>query len=193
MIWGILSEAQKLALKPHIAGKVVHDLGAGTCDLSVELCSLGAKHILAYDTNPSLSVKKPDNLTVRKKSFQDLLGTLQPEIVFVSWPTIAEGDCTALTFLASRAKKVIYLGKCMDGMMCGTNKFFSIIICSELLEHVPDRRNTMLITGNSLPEAREWVPEEVAGIYRDKIYYYDEEYGDDTSSESEPGVWSVFW
>jgi len=168
MGFGVLSEAQKLAITPFVKGFLVHDLGAGDLQLSEELVRLGAKLVVAIDGKPYRG-QAPRNVTPITACFDEYHGLIRT--AFVSWPrnTFDFG----LVRLIERAHFVLYLGKNSDGSACGFPQFWEVLRAREVLTHVPDRENTLIVYGHKQIQ-RPIIPEEYAALYQERIWTYEE-------------------
>lgn len=163
--------SQLEAIRSVVAGRRVHDLGAGDCSLSVMLLELGATHVTAIDKHPIERVHPPvakrmgtGQLKFEQTSFEQLEQTdVAIDVAFVSWPNNYNYD-TALANLAQRAQTVVYLGSNYDYCACGGPHFFEQMVRRKLLAHVPDKQQTLIIVGEGLPNRRAPVGEEIAGI-----------------------------
>lgn len=156
MDWGSLNKEQAKAIRPHVKGKTVWDLGAGDLTLSYQLLKLGAEKVVAVEkeeTHPSRS----QAVEVQRKYFEQVLET--PEVVFVSWP--ANRRDVGLLRLVQNARTVIYLGCNTDYTCCGDRSFFTELSQREVLAYVPERRNSLLVVGHTRmirpPTEQEWI------------------------------------
>lgn len=157
MAYGKLSDAQRDALRPHVSGLKVHDLGAGTCELSRELLDLGATSVVAIDTQDMPFVDR------RIERVQDPFQLYRDPIsvAFVSWPINREDR--GLMRLVREAKKVVYLGKNTDGVMCGWPGLFNELVKRKVLAYIPERKNTLIVYGGQSHSKRKFLGEEHAG------------------------------
>lgn len=160
-----LSPAQRAVVARHVSGRRVHDLGAGDCSLSVELIGLGAMEVVAIDKEAMPRVDIPELRQVRSK-FLDVAAALvekPAEVAFVSWPV--NNNVPGLVTILSEAEKVIYVGKNTDGSACGWPGLFKIaLVTREILDHVPERRNTLIVYGGFSEGDRPLVSEEIAAL-----------------------------
>lgn len=140
---GRVSEAQQSVVTEYVRGQIVHDYGAGNLDLSLLLLRLGAEHVVAVDelVRPS-SRNYPPRLTVVKSKFADYSKT--SEVAFVSWPV---NWPMGLHVLLERTPRVIYLGSNTNGNACGYPKMWLQLAGREVLAHVPDAHNTLIVYG----------------------------------------------
>lgn len=156
MPYGYLSSEQEATLTSFIDGKVIHDLGAGDLVLSCRLIALGASKVIAVDK------KKPSNTDPKvfytESSFAHFTDPVS--VAFVSWPPLY--DCF-VEKVTQRAEMVIYLGKNTDGFLCGSLGFFNNLLRRRLLAYVPDRKNVLLVAGES-GEGRQLTGDEYAAI-----------------------------
>lgn len=159
MSYGTLTPEQEAALRPYVAGRVVHDLGAGDLTYARRLLDLGAQEVVAIDKERSFVSSVP-GITYRQAYFHEVepgLGT-----VFLSWPV--NWNDRALLLHALSAHTLVYLGKNTDGTACGTPALFEAMVHRALLAYVPDPRNCLVITGPIQAHARTPTPEERAGM-----------------------------
>lgn len=171
MPYGRLSDSQEKAVRPHIAGKVVHDLGCGDLYLSSWLAEAGAEKVIAIDRYPPVTLRKPAKVEVVVSYYADYLEPV--DTVFVSWP-INWYD-VGLLWMVRTAQTVIYLGSNLDGNACGFREMFQHLLGREVLAHVPSRQNTLIIYGRQVIE-REAVPEEFAALNQERMYAFREVY-----------------
>jgi hypothetical protein len=83
---------------------------------------------------------------------------------------------SGLLWLLSRFKTVIYLGKNTDGRACAWPGFFDEMSHRPVLDHIPDRRNTLIVWGKKDKNLkREFLLEEVAGMDWSKCYSFVDE------------------
>lgn len=159
---GCLSPAQSEALIPFIRGRSVVDLGAGEGDLSEWLAENGAAKVVAVDKTPPGpgSYLHPAIYCVTGRF--DALSDLVPDIAFVSWPVNQQQS--GLFRILRNARMVIYLGKNTDGSSCGHPDMFEDMLRRELLVYLPERRNSLIVAGKSIPRPRKPTGEERAGI-----------------------------
>ena len=169
MSYGTLNTAHRKALRKALRGKIVHDLGAGDLELSRELLTLGASRVYAIDKMEHRG-RLGRGLHYKRSYFHDLRGPL--DTIFLSWPINHD---VGLAPLLRAAKTIVYLGKNTDGMMCGTPDIFATMICRELLDYVPDRKNCLVIVGRPLGTPREPTGEELAGLTMPVNFYYYED------------------
>lgn len=169
--YGRLSPAQLETLAPYVRGRVVHDLGAGTCRLSGELVGLGAAHVVAIDVQARPRGVLPAGVSFVQAGFHAVSGTL--DVAFVAWP-IQDGFCGCCGFSGSRclvralhgARTVVYLGRNGNGIGCGGPALFEHFAERDLLAHVPARHNDLLVLGtwHRGSELRSLTPEEERGL-----------------------------
>lgn len=164
MSYARLSPEQTEALRRHVKGRVVHDLGAGLCNLSVALLDLGAKRVIAIEKEKMPVLDRPGLVQVRA-SFQDAAGSEDVEhawgraeierarefvrsidVAFLSWPP--NYPVPGLLDLLERARSVVYVGKNTDSSACGWGRLFRLaLIPRRVLAHVPDPKNTLIVYG----------------------------------------------
>lgn len=159
MAFGKLSDDQREAVREHVRDRVVHDLGAGSCELSCELLNLGAKSVVAIDTKEIPFVdRRIKRIRTAFECYREPIS-----VAFVSWPINQEDP--GLPRLLRGAKKVIYLGKNTDGTMCGWPELFLDVLAKRKVEvYLPERKNTLIIYGAKLRARRKsLLGEESAG------------------------------
>jgi len=163
--YGRLYPSQRNFVEHAVRGKVVHDLGAGFLGLAHELLNLGATEIIAIDR-----FEMPE-ATANIKRLQGYFHDYHEPIdtAFVSWP-INWQDLGLLEAI-DRASTVIYLGSNHDGNMCGFHEFWAHLRQREVLAHVPERRNTLIVYGPKHVE-REELPEEHAALNTEVMWSY---------------------
>jgi hypothetical protein len=171
-MYGWLSELQKKVLANHVCGRTVWDMGAGDCILAQDLLDLGARRIRAVDKEPLVS-ELDERVEYTQAYFKDL-PVEERGVLFLSWP-INRKDPALVDHVAA-AQIVVYLGSNMDNNACGSPDLFDHLVCRELLAHVPERKNTLLIYGGPIPR-RELVPEELAALDQSVVYNFHKEYG----------------
>jgi len=168
---GQLNEAQREALKPFVADKVVHDFGAGNCLLAHVLLELGAKRVICIDrhTMPPPETERVETWEGHYEDFREHAKSV--DVALMSWPV--NWTCCLEPFVWG-ARVVIYLGKCTDGSMCGYDGLWRALTAQEVLAHVPDRMNTLIVYGpDSRPDSRLY-PEEHAGVHTERMWGYEE-------------------
>lgn len=166
MPFGRLNTQQREALKPHVLASIVHDLGAGDLSLAGDLVRLGAQQVVAIDKEPYRRRPGPgiNTVTCYFENYPGLVDTS-----FVSWPknTFDMG----LLNLVRRSRIVAYLGTNTGGTACGFTQMWHHLSNREVIEHVPDEFNTLIIYGPS-QQRRKYLPEEYAGIFTDRMWLY---------------------
>lgn len=170
--YGRLSDAQRELLRPFVAGRVVHDLGAGTGALSLILLELGAAHVVAIDKE--LAPINSPKVTSVECYFDEYRSDDPIDTVLVSW--IPNYPTPGLSFLASLAKQVIYLGKNTDGSSCGTRELMVGLLSRHVLAHAPERPNTLTVYGPDQGRLidRPLTGEEFASIYSFNMLSFEE-------------------
>lgn len=170
--FGRLSDAQRELLRPFVAGRVVHDLGAGSGALSLILLELGATHVVAIDKE--LGLQTHDLVTSVECYFDEYSSDDPIDTVLVSW--IPNYPTPGLSFLASLAKQVIYLGKNTDGSSCGTRELMVGLLSRHVLAHAPERQNTLTVYGESQGRYvdRQVTGEEYAALYETRMISFAE-------------------
>jgi len=168
---GQLSSLQEAALRKHVTGKVVHDLGAGDLELSHRLIALGAERVVAVD---KIFICKPWDSRVQ--IVQDYFHCFHdaPEVAFLSWPP--NWPDHGLNLIVWRAPTVIYLGKNTDGISCGGPALFRDLVEREVLDYSPHPTNTLIIYGEAKfgHQPRPLRGEEKGAIHQERIWDYEE-------------------
>jgi hypothetical protein len=168
MSYGKLNAAQVDVVRQFVAGHDVLDLGAGDLGPAQRLLDCGAERVYALDSH--LPPKSPnERIILDTRYYHDYGGS--PEIAFVSWPCNWRED--SLTAIIRRASIVIYLGKCTDGTLCGSESFWQTLLQREVLAYSPDRANTLIVYGPGKVQ-RPILGEERGGLYTDRIWSYEE-------------------
>ncbi len=170
MPYGRLSRAQREAVSRIVTGKVVWDLGAGDGALGALLRLVGAERVIAIEKSPVCDYfTHCPSVELRQLRFDEVEDESMP-LVFLSWPN--NHETPGLARIVRNAETVIYLGKNTDGTSCGWPRLFEELAQREVVCHVPQRANTLIVYGARRVE-RERLPEEQAGIdiYSD-IYSY---------------------
>ena len=168
MSFGRFVTSQRDVVQRHVRDAAVCDLGAGNLELSRELLDLGAASVHAIDKRDQPEIDPwPDRLRYTKTYFNTVRGPF--DVLFLSWP--ANVLDPEVLRLIQTARKVVYLGKCTDGSMCGHPALFGLLIRRRLLDYVPDRANCLIVVGESLPKPRAPTGEELAGLLVDSIMY----------------------
>jgi len=174
MPFGNILPFQAERIRPHVRARRVHDLGCGhDLSISYELLEMGAKTVVAVDTYAPDKIdrlkRNEQAVSYTQDSFESYVDLV--ETAFVSWPSSRHSP--GLIRLLSSASTVIYLGTCMDGLLCGSPELFRHLATREVLEHEPDRHNTLIVYGEKKVN-RSLLPEELAGIDLSRIYFFDE-------------------
>jgi hypothetical protein len=174
---GFLSPKQVKALKPFVEGRTVHDLGAGDLILANQLWDMGAVRVYAIDKSQMPDTAKP-GVTPIVSYFSQYEGPFDKadrheviDTAFVSWPVNWPEE--GLVKLVSRSNFIIYLGKNTDGAACGDIRLFNVLVKREVLAHVPEYRNTLIVYG-VLEVERDLLPEERAACDPGRLYSYAE-------------------
>lgn len=165
---GHITPAMADVLQPHVSGKHVHDLGACDLRLSMALVTVGAEKVTAVDRNPMPTLEAYPEIEPHQSHFDDFIGS--PRIAFVSWPV--NWPC-GIPRLIRNAEKVIYLGKNTDGLCCADPQFWDMVTRREVLDHVPNEANTLIVYGKESGR-RSLLPEEMAAVYTEKMWSFAE-------------------
>lgn len=170
MSCGILTPEQAEAVSKHVSGKVVWDVGSGDLALASKLVDLKAARVVAVDKENDETLKPPAaRIMVRKLLFAECQGV--KDVTFLSWPPNHQ---RGLDMVVSTSDVVIYLGKCTDGIMCGTPAMWHELKRREVLCVLPDSRNTLIVYGPGYDDQRKLLLEEVAGLDHSRTYSFDE-------------------
>lgn len=164
--FGRLSAVQSRAVADVVRGRVVYDLGCGMGLLSHVLVGLGASRVVAVDQQaldrPCFSSK----ISYRVQSYRNLDDIIP--CAFVSWPDWEGGEALAKHSVIDLVTgPVVYLGKNSDGVVCGSRRFWQSITKREVLAHIADRRNTLIVYGPRREPERRLYFEEWAGLTMD--------------------------
>ncbi len=170
MGFGYLSKAQKLAIKPYVSGCEVLDLGAGDLSLSRDMLRFGATHVVAIDKE--IGPRPPKLVTKILASFTGYAArTTEPiQVALISWPV--NWPVPGLVELVAWSNIVIYLGTNSDGNACGFSELWKSLSKRTVIEHVPERENTLIIYGRDTLE-RENLPEEWAALNQENIWSFE--------------------
>lgn len=152
--YGYLTPEMKKAIRPHVKGKLVVDLGAGDLTNARMLARMGAD-VIAIDKEPM-----PEHPTILtwQSTFEDF-ERLQPsvEVAFVSWP--CNWRQHGLGNIIDRARCIIYLGLNDNKFTaCGGPGFWAAATRHQLLKSIDHPKNNLLIWGEvprSAPYHRE--------------------------------------
>lgn len=171
---GTLSERQEEVVAGFVAGKIVHDLGAGDLQLAHRLLVLGATQVIAVDKERCTTVTP--QITCVRATFDEWLSRRESpaDVIFLSYPI--NHRLLALLQLVEEARLVVYLGKNTDGTVCGWPGLFAHFLRRDLLAYVPERRNSLAVYGGHLESYRHPKGEELAGLSTDvsRILSYEE-------------------
>jgi hypothetical protein len=167
--YGALTASQEAVLVKYVRGRVVTDLGSGDLSLTTRLLEMGAEHVHCIDKEAKPYRKTwPTNLSYKQTYFHDMRQTAPMDVAFMSWPVNHQ---TGLESVIERAQVVVYLGCNTGGSACGTPDLFKMMVQRELLDYVPDRRNSLLVVGKRLEAPRRPTGEELAGISSFSDYF----------------------
>lgn len=158
MTFWSLNAKQREALKPYVAGKVIHDLGCGDMTLSEEVIRLGALSVHAIDKDPPLR-HAPKGVTFHRARFIEVLEPI--DVALISWPPNYE---CGLDKPVSNARSIIYLGANFNGLTCGTVRLFGTLARRNVEAYVPDRENVLTVYGSPIDHSRGLTGEEAAGL-----------------------------
>lgn len=182
--WSLTKE-QAEVVRALVVDRNVVDLGAGDLSFSEQMVKFGARSVRAIEP------REPRWGHVLGPKIQLIQATMKEtppqkaDVALVSWPSTYSPLTWEYTPHFDQADTVIYVGNNVDGTACGTATLFQYFLTRELIEHVPDRRNTLLVYAGKCPE-RQPVGEELAGMTHSHIMTYDELYGT-TATKGSPG------
>lgn len=136
------------AIAPFVKGKVVYDLGAGTCEKAVQLQKLGAE-VFAFDK--AAMARVPQGIKFRQTYFEPLAEEMEAndttvDVAFLSWPQ--NYTIPGLREILWRSRVVIYLGSNTSGSSCGFPMMWADLVDRKKLTWVEDRRNTLIVYGD---------------------------------------------
>jgi hypothetical protein len=172
MSYGKLSRAQSEALKPFVR-EWIFDIGAGDLELSHELLRLGAVGVTAIDKEFHVQERQPNwRLDLWKWDYDSDLMSGPVTLPFVSWPV--NHFSAGLMRFAAQCKSLIYLGSNTDGNACAFPLWFELLLYREVLLHVPEPTNTLIVYGPFMTSPREPLPEEYAAIHRERVLRFGE-------------------
>lgn len=141
---GTLTREQSNVLAAFVRDRVVHDLGAGTDELSDLLVEYGAEKVIAID-KAWLGREASPKVEVHNCYFHKFSGP-DPDIAFLSWPVNWKVD--GLIEILEKARLVIYLGTNTGGSACGWPDLFEHLLRRSIVAHAPDWRNTLTVYGS---------------------------------------------
>lgn len=168
MPYGTLTDQQLEVLGRFVTGQVVHDLGAGDLALSRTLLLQGAEKVYAVDK--ALPRKSPDpNIVLVPGYFHHYPAV--PTVAFVSWPSNYAD--MGLVRVVERSQRVIYLGCNTEGTSCGSLMLFEHLCQREVLAHIPDRQNTLIVYGPATV-SRKPLGEERAALTPSRVWSFQE-------------------
>jgi hypothetical protein len=155
-------------IKSIVAGRVVHDLGAGSGAMAELLVELGARKVILVDHDED-EQRTPKGCERVTRSFFAFAATAPKiDVAFVSWPPRIPAEVAGLPTLCGCAETVIYLGKNTGGTACGSPELFEWFLRREVLHYIPENRNTLIVYGK-VRGLRTRLPrgEELAGLLMD--------------------------
>jgi hypothetical protein len=165
--YGTLSKAQCKAVRPYVEGRTVHDIGAGDLEIAKRIIDLGAEHIVAVDKERSPCL--PSNRITRIWSTFEEFADPTPTSI-ISWPVTC--GVPGLLRIIAGSETVIYLGKNTDGLVCGFQELWEHLSEREVLAHVPEKENTLIVYGQVQGVLHDPLPEEWAALHLEKIWSY---------------------
>lgn len=169
---GRLTPDQWRAIEPYLDGRTVYDLGAGNLELAHGLDKYGARKVIAVDRSPMPTPWKACIQTVQTH-FHQLEAPDHLEVAFLSWPVNWNTD---VEDLLERADIVVYVGCNTEGLSCGGPALWKHLTQRKVLVHAPARHNVLIVYGEEDP-LRPFLPEEQAATDTDKVWGFDEIYG----------------
>ena len=167
--FGFLSPKQEDVLRDHVRGKCVHDYGCGNLTLSARLLELGADKVFGVDRDPqSVPSTLRDRLFFHRGHFDHYRDV--SDVAFTAWPANWN---TGLHPLLEQSPKVIYLGKNTDSSACGYSEMWRGLMRREVLAHVPEKQNTLIVYGPALV-TRDPLPEERAALDFTRVWSFED-------------------
>ena len=170
--FGKFTPAQRDIVALAVLGCTVHDFGAGNLELAHELVKLGANRVVAIDASRKMPKPRTDKIETVVSYFEDYDCPLALDIAFMSYP--ANRRIPHLVDFARRSRLCIYLGVNTGGSACGSVELFEHFLTRRCLAYVPDRKNTLIILGDTLTKARAPHGEEIGGLDKVRWYTFDE-------------------
>lgn len=162
-LFGQLSPEQLEAVKRHVEGREVFNLGFGPTEVEpLMLRAAGATHVTAIDKYKRSNVLKPrvdvkdwglavhayyEEMTRLPPGMVDI----NPSVAYLSWPVTSSSHEVPLLRMCD---KVIYLGMNRFGTACGGRALWGHLLFRELLEEVQADKNDLLVYGKPLLRAR---------------------------------------
>ncbi len=159
-MYGSFSMPMQSALQPFIAGKSLVDLGYGDGGRAIILHALGAKPILAIDSNGRM--RHTPAIEYLDASFEDAIyrvRKMRPDVAHVAWPS-NHGD-GSLRRILKEIPCVAYVGCNTDAVACGTPDLFDHFVHRPVLTTVRERQNTLIVYGPVTPCRRSTIEIEV--------------------------------
>jgi len=159
-------------IDPYVRGKRGVDFGAGDLQATQMVTKrLQPAAILAIDKYPARKPLPPP-IVFKRALFRDV--TCEDvadyrDFAILFWPNICPFIYDGLKGVLGQFTTVIYCGTNFDGTACGWPNLFEYFLSRELLAHVPDQKNSLLVLGNAQANRRSPTPEEDAGIDRSEI------------------------
>lgn len=175
--WGKLSAHQVRRVANTVRGRIVHDLGAGSLGFALAALRMGAQRVVAVDCErfPRVAVLG-DKLELHEQTFERYLhaqvaadARFQLDVVALVWPV--NHLLPGLVPLVRRARAVVYLGKNTDGMACGGADLWRELTHRQVVAHVPDPKNDLIIYGPSAALPRPLLPEERGATEAEVLFW----------------------
>jgi len=163
MSYGEITAEMHEVLGPLIDGRTIYDLGAGDLAHSHLLVTLGAREVVAVDKAP-MPKPRSEQIVRLQGHFGELAVPDRIEVAFLGWPQTYR--MPGLIDWLDAADVVVYLGHNFDDSCCGSPELFFYLTRRALVDEVVGRRNTMLVLGERLSEARPMTEEEAAHFSR---------------------------
>jgi hypothetical protein len=165
MGYGSLTRRQQRQLKPYVEGCRIVDMGCGDLSMSILMVDLGASHVMSIDKVMTKTTvyraRDSARISVLQVDFEDLSDRfLEGETALLSWPM----DLFDLDRLAACAKRIIYVGKNTDGIMCGSKTFWQKMLSRRLSLYEPDKINVLAVYTDVLKKPRNPIGEERAAL-----------------------------
>lgn len=172
MPYGHLTKRMQNVIRKFVQGRVVWDLGAGDLSRALTLLNQGAAHVHAVDRDFRGTTVPPDvagTLTLYQTYFEGLQTPPEGiEVAYLAWPMNHPNP--GLNRLLAASEVVIYVGCNVEGTSCGTEQMFRPLVRREILDHVPHRRNSLIVYGRETGR-RPLVAEEFAATQPDLLTF----------------------
>ena len=156
-------------LRPFIAGKVVHDMGAAWLDQTKLLLQLGARQVTAVDSRyhdiharpryDGFTLEVPVGVELVSEDLRTYAG--QVDVAFVSWPWV-QGRVEP-PWLAT-ANTIIVIAVNDESTACKCPGLYPELLRRELLTHTQFVQEDFLVVGRRLESPRTPTPADTRGL-----------------------------